>query len=140
MKLTSIICEGPRASRRGYQRLSDRPGGRKPISAALAAALTLAAATVAASPPATPLGDVWHVGPSPAVHALCHTGNLLWVGTTAGLYLIDIRSAKIVTQEVPGERLPPTSVRAIVAKGDSVFVGTDAGLSLFRRNDDGNIS
>jgi ligand-binding sensor domain-containing protein len=100
----------------------------------------LAAATVAASPPATPLGDVWHVGPSPAVHALCHTGNLLWVGTTAGLYLIDIRNGKIVTHEVAGERLPSTSVRAIVAKGDSVFVGTDAGLSLFRRNDDGNIS
>jgi hypothetical protein len=29
--------------------------------------------------------------------------------------------------------LPSSSVRAITAKGDSVFVGTDAGLALFRR-------
>ncbi|HEU4930219.1 MAG TPA: hypothetical protein VFU38_10365, partial [Candidatus Krumholzibacteria bacterium] len=79
------------------------------------------------------------MGPAPAVRALCHTGNLLWVGTAAGLYLVDIRNGKILAHEVAGERLPSTSVRAIAAKGDSVFVGTDAGLAMFRRSDNGAI-
>lgn len=98
-----------------------------------------ASATLWAAPTATALRDVWHVGPAPAVRALCHTGNLLWVGTAAGLYLVDIRNGTILAHEVAGEKLPSTSVRAIAAKGDSVFVGTDAGLAMFRRGNDGSI-
>jgi len=85
--------------------------------------------------PATPVVDVWHVGPTPDVRAICHTGNVLWIGTAAGLYLVDLRNGGTLAHIGAGPRLASTSVRAIAAKGDSVFVGTDAGLSLFRPGD-----
>ncbi len=85
---------------------------------------------------AEPVADVWHVGPTPDVRALCHTGNVLWIGTAAGLYLVDLRNGATLAYASAGNRLPSTPVRAIAAKGDSVFVGTDAGLALFRRADE----
>lgn len=85
---------------------------------------------------AAPLDDAWHVGPTPDVRALCHTGNVLWIGTAAGLYLVDLRNGATLAHAGAGERLPSTPVRAIAAKGDSVFVGTNAGLALFRRAND----
>lgn len=86
----------------------------------------------AAPPP--PVADVWHVGPTPDVRALCHVGDALWIGTAAGLYAVDIRNGATLAHVTAGERLPSSSVRAIAAKGDSVFVGTDTGLALFRRD------
>lgn len=80
------------------------------------------------------VGDIWHLGPTPDVRALCHVGDALWVGTAAGLYLVDIRNGATLAHMSGGTRLPSSSVRAIAAKGDSVFVGTDAGLALFRRD------
>ncbi len=94
-----------------------------------------ATAAPAKDAPVTPLTDVWHAGPTPDVRAICHTGNVLWIGTTAGLYLMDIRNGGTIAHFGAGPRLPSASIRAIAAKGDSVFVGTDAGLALFRRDD-----
>jgi ligand-binding sensor domain-containing protein len=73
------------------------------------------------------------------VRAICHTGSVLWIGTAAGLYVIDIRNGATLAHVGVGAQLPSVSVRAIAAKGDSVFVGTDAGLALFRRNDAGGL-
>jgi ligand-binding sensor domain-containing protein len=81
---------------------------------------------------ATPI-DVYHVGPTPDVRAICHTGNVLWVGTAAGLFMVDIRNGNTLAHVTAGPQLPSSSVRAIVARGDSVFVGTEGGLALFRR-------
>ncbi len=91
------------------------------------------AAVARAAWAAEPALDAWHVGPVPEVRALCHTGNVLWIGTAAGLYLVDLRNGTTLAHAGAGDRLPATPVRAIAAKGDSVFVGTDAGLALFRR-------
>lgn len=88
----------------------------------------------AVAAPPQPVADVWHVGPTPDVRALCHVGDALWIGTTAGLYAVDIRNGATLAHVGAGTRLPSSSVHAIVAKGDSVFVGTDAGLALFRRD------
>jgi ligand-binding sensor domain-containing protein len=86
----------------------------------------------AASP--EPIADVWHVGPTSDVRALCHVGDALWIGTAAGLYAVDLRNGKTLAHITAGARLPSSSVRAIAAKGDSVFVGTDTGLALYRRD------
>jgi ligand-binding sensor domain-containing protein len=91
---------------------------------ALVAALTSAAA---ADPGRA--ADPWHVDPVPEVRAICHAGDLLWVGTSAGLFALDIRNGALVDHVVAGPRLPSASVRAIAARHDSVFVGTDAGLA-----------
>ena len=139
MKLTRIFCTRPVALAE-WPRLAEGPRRGKWNSAGLASALVLGASAITwAAPPATVPADAWHIGPTPAVRALCHTGNLLWVGTAAGLYLVDVRNGKVIAHEVAGEKLPSSSVRAIAAKGDSVFVGTDAGLAMFRRSKDGSI-
>ena len=56
----------------------------------------------------------------------------MWVGTAAGLFIIDIRNGAVIDHIDAGARLPSASVRAIAATGDSVFVATDDGLALFR--------
>jgi ligand-binding sensor domain-containing protein len=113
-----------------------RGGKRKPGSAVpfpvpgrrLALAVILGGCAV----PAVAADGVWHVGPVPAVRAICHAGDSLYVGTAAGLFIVDIRDPSRVTRVTVGAQLPSNSVRAIAARGDSVFVGTDAGLSLLR--------
>jgi ligand-binding sensor domain-containing protein len=124
----------------GAPRLAESPRTRKRNCVGWGVALAISVALAALGQPAPTAGardaapvDVWHVGPIPGVRAICHVGEGLWVGTAAGLYLIDIRNAAIVGHVPAGARLPSSSVRAIIAKGDSVFVGTDAGLALFRR-------
>jgi ligand-binding sensor domain-containing protein len=96
--------------------------------------MACASALPSAAAPPQPIADVWHVGPTPDVRALCHVGDALWIGTAAGLYAVDIRNGATLAHIAAGTRLPSSSVRAIAAKGDSVFVGTDAGLALFRRD------
>jgi ligand-binding sensor domain-containing protein len=96
----------------------------------------LAAAIVAAfgagSAPRTDAGpSAWHVGPIPSVQAICHAGDTLWVGTSAGLFRVDVRTAAEIDRIAAGPMLPSPSVRAIVARGDSVVVATDGGLSIF---------
>ncbi len=88
----------------------------------------------APTPVSAPAEKVWHIGPTPDVRAICHTGNVLWIGTTAGLFVVDVRNAATLAHATIGNELPSNSVRAIVADGDSVFVGTDAGLALFGRD------
>jgi ligand-binding sensor domain-containing protein len=122
-------------------RLAEPRHDRKRNCLGWAGAIALAGTLAASGQPArtetardaSPI-DVWHVGPTPNVRAICHAGDGLWVGTAAGLYLIDIRNASVIAHAGSGARLPSTSVRAIAAKGDSVFVGTDGGLALFRRS------
>jgi ligand-binding sensor domain-containing protein len=97
-------------------------------------ALVLGSAALSVAASTQPVADVWHVGPTPDVRALCHVGDALWIGTAAGLYAVDIRNGKTLAHVIAGAELPSSSVRAIVAKGDSVFVGTDLGLALFRRD------
>lgn len=114
-------------------RLAESRGDRKrnrALAVLAVFALNGLSAAVAQTPSSSP--EVWHVGPTADVRAICRSGNVLWVGTAAGLYLIDIRNAGTVAHFTAGAHLPATSVRALAAKGDSVFVGTDAGLSLFR--------
>jgi ligand-binding sensor domain-containing protein len=55
------------------------------------------------------------------------------VGTSAGLFVIDIRDSSRRLHIGAGPQLPSNSVRAIASYGDSVWVGTDAGLSLFQK-------
>jgi hypothetical protein len=81
---------------------------------------------------ASRLEGAWHLGPEPAVRAICHAGDTLWVGTASGLFVIDIRNGALLERIDAGERLPSGSVRAIATTGDSVFVATDDGLALFR--------
>ncbi len=94
----------------------------------LAAACLLAAGTAAG---ADGIPGAWHVDPAPEVRAMCHVGDALWVGTAAGLFIVDIRDGSLIERVGAGPRLPSASVRAIVSTGDSVFVATDDGLALF---------
>ncbi len=142
MKLTRIFCtSNARAPRSRVPRLAQSRRLRKrnrPRDWHLAlVVLALANASPAAAAP--PAADVWHIDPTPDVRAICHTGKVLWIGTAAGLYVIDIRNGATLAHVSVGAQLPSASVRAIAAKGDSVFVGTDAGLALFRRNDAGGL-
>jgi len=133
MKLTrnSLSFQNARVSRQHLPcrpRLAGRAGFAKWNPWALAAAFLL-------SSPASRAADIegaWHLGPQPAVRAVCHAGDTLWVGTAAGLFLLDIRDGSLIERIEAGDRLPASSVRGIAATGDSVFVATDGGLALFR--------
>ena len=118
------MASPPRA-RRARPRLPDLPGGGK-RNRALTAGMALAALAAASASRAS---DPWHVDPVPEVRAICHAGDALWVGTSAGVFVLDIRNGAVVDHVVAGPRLPSASVRAIAARRDSVFVGTDAGLA-----------
>lgn len=87
---------------------------------------------VALSFVATPVraAGTWNVSPVPEVRAICHAGDSLFVGTSAGVFVLDIRNGALVDHITAGPRLPSASVRSIAARHDSVFVGTDAGLAL----------
>ena len=142
MKLMRILKIDPIAKAPEARRLAQSRGDRKRNRALVALGMFVmggVSAAVAETPSPTVADRVWHVGPTPDVRAMCRAGNVLWVGTAAGLYLIDIRNAETLAHFTAGVHLPATSVRALVAKGDSVFAGTDAGLSLFRarENDTG---
>lgn len=95
-----------------------------------AGVFALAGAAHAAGP-----SGVWHVPPDPEVRAICHAGDTLWVGTSAGLFRVDVRNASRIDRIDAGPSLPSPSVRGIVAKGDSVLVATDGGIALFRGSD-----
>ncbi|HXV14513.1 MAG TPA: hypothetical protein VEC56_09945 [Candidatus Krumholzibacteria bacterium] len=139
MKLMRIIFHGDAGRpRSGAPRLAESCALRKRNRLAILGT-ALCAAGCPSSSTAAPLTDVWHVGPTPEVRAIRHTGSVLWIGTAAGLYVVDIRNGGILSHVGAGEQLPSVSVRAIAAKGDSVFVGTDEGLSLFRRTDAGGL-
>lgn len=143
MKLMRIISHGgviaprpeaPRLAESRYLRKRNRLATRAVAGAALLVSGWLSPAATA------PLADLWHVGPRPEVRAICHTGSVVWVGTAAGLYVIDIRNGGVLAHVGVGTQLPSVSVRAIAAKGDTVFVGTDAGLAMFRRDDAGGLA
>ena len=104
-----------------------RKNRTKPVLAAMA--IVLGAAPAWAGEPAA--SDAWHVGPTPDVRAICHVDNSLWVGTSAGLFILDIRDPSRRTHIVAGRDLASNSVRAIASQGDSVWVATDAGVTLF---------
>jgi ligand-binding sensor domain-containing protein len=125
--LTRRIQPTP-SRRRASARLPEPPaaGKRNRLAAALAA--------LVAAAPAARAADAWHVGPIPEVRAVCHAGDALWVGTSAGVFVLDIRNGALVERITAGPRLPSASVRAIAARGDSVFVGTDAGLACLYPN------
>ena len=99
------------------------------VLAALALVLVPGAARAAG------IDGAWHIGPPPAVRAICHAGDSLWVGTAAGLFIIDIRNGSVIDRIEAGARLPSSSVRAVASTGDSVFVATDDGVALFRGGD-----
>ena len=63
---------------------------------------------------------------------MVHAGDSLYVGTGAGLFILDIRDPSRVARVLIGPELPSNSVRALAARSDSVFVGTDAGWALRR--------
>ncbi|MDH5268484.1 MAG: hypothetical protein OEY32_00975 [Candidatus Krumholzibacteria bacterium] len=123
-----------------FARRCTRGSGRRPRLANAArfakrnrGALALGVALlVPGAPGASRLEGAWHVGPQPAVRAICHAGDTLWVGTAAGLFVVDIRNGALLERIEAGDRLPSASVRAIAAVGDSVFVATDDGLALYR--------
>lgn len=75
--------------------------------------------------------QVWRVDAVPSVRAFCHAGDSLWVGTSAGVFVLDLRTGERIRRIGAGTRLPSASVRAIASRGDSVLVGTDDGLALF---------
>ncbi len=58
-------------------------------------------------------------------------GDSLWVGTSGGLYIYDLGLGELAGYTGVGASLPSNSVRAIAERNDTVFVGTDAGLTLF---------
>jgi ligand-binding sensor domain-containing protein len=72
-----------------------------------------------------------HVVHTGDVRALCNVDDVLWIGTGGGLYRYDLGRDRFVDHVTVENRLPSNSVRAIRAKGDSVLVGTDAGLVIF---------
>jgi len=91
--------------------------------------------TLAMSPPADdarPSQHRWHrVGHNGDIRALCRVGDSLWVGTGNGVFIYDLGSEEISGHVTLGPRLPSNSVRAISTRQDSVFVGTDAGMSVY---------
>jgi ligand-binding sensor domain-containing protein len=97
---------------------------RAVAACAMALALAFPSAGLARS------SGVWHVGPVPEVRAICHAGDSLVVGTSAGLFVVDLKRGTIARQIVAGPELPSSSVRALATHGDTLFVGTDAGLAL----------
>lgn len=123
------VCARGAAARARCPRLANAARFAKWNRRALAV-LAVVSAPGAAQPAA--IEGSWHLGPRPAVRAICHAGDSLWVGTAAGLFIIDVRNGAVLERVDAGERLPSSSVRAIAATGDSVFVATDDGLALFR--------
>lgn len=98
-----------------------------------ATAIVLASGAVAALGEETAVQDAWHVGPTPDVRAICHAGDSLWVGSSAGLFVLDIRDPSRRAHIGAGRELASNSVRAIASRGDSVWVATDAGVTVFFR-------
>ncbi len=134
MKLTRMIWNsvgrrsGSRTARRTSLINAVRTGKHNRV--VLAGIVAIGVAAAGAANAAT--SGVWHVPPQPQVRAICHAGDTLWVGTSAGLFRIDIRNGAPIDRIDAGPRLPSASVRGIATTGDSVFVTTDGGLSLFR--------
>jgi ligand-binding sensor domain-containing protein len=77
-------------------------------------------------------GGSFHVGRYGDIRALCRVGDSLWVGTGGGVFVYDLGSSEMAGHLTIGKGLPSNSVRAISVRGDTVFVGTDDGLSLLR--------
>jgi ligand-binding sensor domain-containing protein len=103
----------------------------KPVALVAVSVASLCRPSPPTSAAAGPEG-VWHVGPVPDVRSICHAGDSLYVGTGAGLFIVDIRDPARVAHLSVGSLLPSNSVRAIAARRDSVFVGTGAGVVLIR--------
>jgi len=127
MKLTRMI-PAP-----GSCRTSARRGRKNRTRLAVAAMTIVLAAGTSAFAADNPRDAIWHAGPTPEIRAICHAGDSLWVGTAAGLFVIDIRDAARRRHIGAGKELASNSVRAIANYGDSVWVATDAGVTLFHR-------
>ncbi|MFQ5511467.1 MAG: hypothetical protein ACE5EO_06415 [Candidatus Krumholzibacteriia bacterium] len=65
------------------------------------------------------------------IRAFFQNGDTLWIGTNGGVVLVDLLTETIARKITAGPLLPGNSVRAIEGRADSVFVGTDQGLSIF---------
>lgn len=127
MKLTRMI------SAPGSRRTPLPRRGRKNRTLLAVAAMTIVLAAGASAFAADGRDHIWHAGPTPEIRAICHAGDSLWVGTAAGLFVIDIRDTSRRTHIGAGKELASNSVRAIANHGDSVWVATDAGVTLFHR-------
>jgi ligand-binding sensor domain-containing protein len=72
-----------------------------------------------------------HLGHNGDVRATCRVGDSLWVATGGGLFIYDLGASRIAAHVTVGPGFPSNSVRAIAARNDSVYVGTDEGLVIF---------
>lgn len=126
MKLMRIIPP----SRNGGATIAAR-GGKNRIRL-LATTMVIVLGGVASAGAGRDAIDPWHVGPTPEVRAICHTGDSLWVGSSTGLFIVDIRDPSRISHLAGGRELASNSVRAIALHGDSTWVATDAGVTLFR--------
>ena len=61
------------------------------------------------------------------VRSLAATDGVRWVGSTGGLVRIEGSEQRILT---PRDGLPDGTIRALLAEGDRVVVGTDRGLAF----------
>ncbi|UCG51133.1 MAG: hypothetical protein JSW58_13165, partial [Candidatus Latescibacterota bacterium] len=87
---------------------------------------------------AVPTAAEWkHFDNTSDIRALYQDGNTLWVGTNGGLIFVDLSSNEVTGKITAGESLPGNSVRVIRERQGHLYVGTDAGLSLFKKDTDG---
>lgn len=91
----------------------------------------LALATALAPSRARGVDGVVHYGHNGDVRAVHAVGGVLWIGTGNGVFRYDLGSDEFAAHTEVGEVLASNSVHAIASRGDSVFVGTDGGLTIF---------
>jgi len=82
---------------------------------------------------ATAAGETrWiHLNNRDEVRTIFRRGNLLWLGTNGGLLLYDLENNGIAQEYILGENLPSSSIRAVASRDETVYIGTDAGLTMY---------
>lgn len=94
----------------------------------------LVSVIVSALPQAEESGWV-HLNNKSEIRSIYRQGNSLWLGTNGGLLIYDLPRREIIEEHLIGENLPSSSIWVIAGRGETVYIGSDGGLSVV---EDGN--
>jgi ligand-binding sensor domain-containing protein len=72
-----------------------------------------------------------HLNNKDEVRALFRQESKLWIGTNGGLVIYDLSKDEFVEEHLLGENLPSSSIWSIEGSENSIYIGSDAGLSIY---------